>query len=385
MDGDLVRRPNGLQDVPPVDGTDNLFIRDVVGPKTDTIFGDSLVSLAKLVNSGMLTCGTSPNTGGTANTSSRIELASTASAVDGAYDPGIVRIVAGTGIGQERQIWEYMGATRIAVLNRDWKVTPDDTSVYCVLTDSGNSHVNEGEAMAGGAATITLNTLASAQDQLYRGQMVFLVAGTGADQARMIVDYDGTTKIATVDSDWTVQPDATSVYAMEPWPGYVFGTPTADSAANILFRDVIGSRLDNHSTDTIAGRLHMLHDHAHKAQSVYPTLAAGVTVTGAAGAWTLGAFVEIVPASTITSDFDIHFIYIENASAADNYEIVLYEGAGDNEIGRIRAVEPSGASEVASHPVQTPLVVANSRIRCKVASASGGSDTVDILVGYHLY
>lgn len=81
---------------------------------------------------------------------------------------------------------------------------------------------------------------------------------------------------------------------------------------------------------------HDMGDHFHSASLVYPTLAAGVTINGGAGAWELGAFTEVIPVNTITLDFDIHWINFANASAADTYELNLYYGASDTLIATRR-------------------------------------------------
>lgn len=169
------------------------------------------------IASNIVLTGTSPNTAGTANTSIRIELDSDASSVDGAYDPAIVVITGGTGIGQSRQIFEYDGTNKYAYINRTWKVIPDNTSVYTIVGDSGDTHVNEGLATGGGNTTITINALASAIDNTYVGQIVFLSAGTGEDQSRMITAYDGTTKVATLDRAWETNPvNGETIYAILP-------------------------------------------------------------------------------------------------------------------------------------------------------------------------
>ena len=160
--------------------------------------------------------GTSPDTGGTANTSTRIELDSNASAISGTYDPGTISITAGTGEGQSRQIFEYDGVNKYAYVNRDWKIIPDNTSEYILVTSTGDTHVNEGVAQGGGASTITLNALASSVDDVYIDQVVFIVAGTGADQAGVVTAYDGGTSVATVEHAWVIEPDNTSIYAMLP-------------------------------------------------------------------------------------------------------------------------------------------------------------------------
>lgn len=131
--------------------------------------------------------------------------------------------------------------------------------------------------------------------------------------------------------------------------------------------------------------LKVLSEHNHSEEKCYPTGASGVTVTGAAGAWTLGAYAEIVPVDTITKDFDIHHIVVEDASADDEYELVLY--AGTTEIAR-RKVRPdtsifSGA--LPEIPIQTPMIAKNSQIQAKVMSKGGGSDTITISIQYHTY
>lgn len=145
-----------------------------------------------------------------------IVLDASASAVDGAYDPAGVSIVDGTGAGQTRLIYEYVGATRTAVIDRNWKVTPNATSEFLIFGHPGREHVNEGFAQGNGPGTITLNTLASGDNNAYVGQLVFIRSGTGEDQVRIITAYDGGTKVATVDHDWDVNPDTTSGYAILP-------------------------------------------------------------------------------------------------------------------------------------------------------------------------
>jgi hypothetical protein len=139
-----------------------------------------------------------------------------ASSIDGAYDPSTVAIIDGTGAGQSRLIFQYDGTTKIATVDRNWKVNPDDTSEYIIYANPGREHVNEGLAQSGTSTTITLNALASDYDDSYYGQIVFIRSGTGEDQVGVVKSYDGTTKIATMRHDWDVIPDTTSAYVMLP-------------------------------------------------------------------------------------------------------------------------------------------------------------------------
>jgi len=149
-------------------------------------------------------------------TNSTITLATNASSIDGAYDPALITITNGTGVGQSRGIYQYDGSTKIAIIDRNWKQIPDTTSNYAITSWPGREHVHEGLTQAATETTITLNPLASSDDDAYIRQTIFLRAGTGDDQVRLITDYDGTTKIATIDTPWTTIPDTTTSYVMIP-------------------------------------------------------------------------------------------------------------------------------------------------------------------------
>lgn len=71
-----------------------------------------------------------------------------------------------------------------------------------------------GTAQAGGGATITLDAGASPTDQAYLGMIIRITAGTGNGQIRQIIDYNGTTKVATVNQPWATVPDATSQFRL---------------------------------------------------------------------------------------------------------------------------------------------------------------------------
>jgi hypothetical protein len=70
-------------------------------------------------------------------------------------------------------------------------------------------------AQSGTASTITLAAQASAIDDTYNEMLIEITAGTGSGQVRKITDYNGTTKVATVESNFNPVPDATSVYRID--------------------------------------------------------------------------------------------------------------------------------------------------------------------------
>ncbi|GAG91975.1 unnamed protein product [marine sediment metagenome] len=148
----------------------------------------------------------------------------------------------------------------------------------------------------------------------------------------------------------------------------------------------VGNNDDDHDGLTLFGRNEQLIEHVHSAQKVYPTLADGVTLTTAAGDWALGTFVQIIPADTVTEEWDIHEILVEDVDTKDKtYELVLYYGADDTECGRTRFSSSTNKGGVPNGDMQTILMPANARIRGQLAIEDGGSKTAKISLRYHTY
>ena len=76
--------------------------------------------------------------------------------------------------------------------------------------------LHSGTAQAGASNTITLDAGANANDDFYNHARIVIAENTGAEQERIIVDYDGTTKIATIAPPWITNPDVTSIFEIEP-------------------------------------------------------------------------------------------------------------------------------------------------------------------------
>jgi hypothetical protein len=95
-------------------------------------------------------------------------------------------------------------------------LTPSAVSGNITLTSS-TTHHDTGTAQAGTTATITLKATASATNDLYNGMYVTITGGTGSGQVRLIDDYVGSTKVATVDVAFSPAPDNTSTYSLTTW------------------------------------------------------------------------------------------------------------------------------------------------------------------------
>ena len=153
--------------------------------------------------------------------SNQIQLDTGASATDGIYDPAMVFIESGTGAGQSRLISQYVGSTRTATVDRDWRVAPAADSVFVIQGTIGFNSTNEGLAQGGTSTTIVLNASANSVDDCYNGQLVFLKSGTGQDQVAIVEDYTGATRTALIrtrrtNGQWATIPDSTTGYMMVP-------------------------------------------------------------------------------------------------------------------------------------------------------------------------
>lgn len=71
---------------------------------------------------------------------------------------------------------------------------------------------HRGTAQDGGATSITLASDESISLSDILGKYILVTGGTGSGGYRQVVDYDTTTKIATMDSAWAVNPAVSSTY-----------------------------------------------------------------------------------------------------------------------------------------------------------------------------
>lgn len=157
---------------------------------------------------------------GTAQTgnSHSITLAVDAAANDGVYNRNLMVLVGNTGIGQTRTIVDYDGTTKIAVMDRDWRIQPDNTTEYQIVPDDTPLTVDHGKAQEATLNTITIRDYASDVDDTYLCNIIAIIAGTGRGQARLVGAYNGTTKVITICGDnWVTVPDSTSIYVMIPY------------------------------------------------------------------------------------------------------------------------------------------------------------------------
>lgn len=79
-----------------------------------------------------------------------------------------------------------------------------------VNTLSGSDTISSGRVIE--SRTIQLPSSASSSDDFYNNEVIEVTAGTGVGQKRTIIDYDGTTKIATLRANFVNHPTSSSTY-----------------------------------------------------------------------------------------------------------------------------------------------------------------------------
>ena len=153
-----------------------------------------------------------------ASTITTITLAADADGGDGIFNRNLIVIIGGTGAGQTRTITDYDDTTKVCAVDREWHINPDATSEYQILADDTPLTVDHGIARGGTLTTLTLRASASSVNNIYLCNIIAILGGTGRGQARLVGNYNGTTKVVTVcGDDWVDTPDTTSIYAMIPY------------------------------------------------------------------------------------------------------------------------------------------------------------------------
>ena len=138
--------------------------------------------------------------------SGEVKLAGSASTTDFAYNNMVLRITDGAGVGEERIIVNYIGATQTATLN---------AAFSAAVTAGVDSYQVKSREMKGA-------NILSQVDDVFNGYVVTIVSGPGVGQEREIVNYDGISQIFTLVEAWDADlvadtnPALSSFYTITP-------------------------------------------------------------------------------------------------------------------------------------------------------------------------
>ena len=122
--------------------------------------------------------------------------------------------------------------------------------------------IRTGTAQAGATTTITLDSGASATNDFYNGCYVNITNDSPSNalgQARRIIDYVGSTKVAHVEGDWGTNPSSASTFeilltpeasSLVAWAGTVVADPTNVGVPEVDQTHLLGTAV---ATPTVAG------------------------------------------------------------------------------------------------------------------------------------
>ena len=103
-------------------------------------------------------------------------------------------------------------ATTVTTKGQQRYEIPGDLNEYYSITLLDGPDSWRGTVQGSGASTITLaNDLTASADDLI-GKYILITGGTGIEQYREILGYDVGTKVATVDTAWSISPTTSSTY-----------------------------------------------------------------------------------------------------------------------------------------------------------------------------
>lgn len=174
-------------------------VSDVKGTKSTLNSNSSLTSTAYTLRNNTAQSGTTTS----------ITLDASASAVDDTYNNLVIEITDGTGVGQTSLISDYNGTTKVATVT--FGLAPDSTSKFTIHINSG---ICQEQDQTTKYRTIKLASTASSFDNFYNGAYFRCIGGLNKGQYALITDYDGTTKVATINRTIDNLVDSTTLYAI---------------------------------------------------------------------------------------------------------------------------------------------------------------------------
>lgn len=272
----------------------------------------------------------------------------TAQTLPGSVAGYTIRITGGTGAGQERVIASNTyGANSVITVTSNWTTNPDNTSTFLLLTGrfwycnpggtpamrhydvatglwsaalsmtgvSGfgaslgsaltatpawGNPIATGTATAGAGTTLTNSGKAWTTNQ-WANYQLRITDGTGVGQVRTIAS--NTSTAITVSSAWTTNPDATSVYVIEPNDDFLY---------------LIGNNVVTMFRYSISG-------------NSWSTLSPGVARTTAASAGATLAFIAVASAASWADENNIkngRYLYSFAGGASTN--LAVYDIAANS-------------------------------------------------------
>jgi hypothetical protein len=110
------------------------------------------------------------------------------------------------------------------------------------VTNAGSGYENayDGDVAAATITTITLDSSASSTNDIYNGATIWITGSVGGGQSRVISDYVGSTKVATLSTPWLRIPTTTDSFEILPTITIV-GNGSGATAKPTIVEDAISN------------------------------------------------------------------------------------------------------------------------------------------------
>lgn len=257
------------------------------------------------------------------------------------------------------------GSRDVGMLFQRYQIA-NDAGTGDVVNDAPTALNSLPDQTAASISQVILSGLASAVDDFYNGWWIKVTSGTNTNQVRRIIDYNGSLKVATLESDWTTQKPSTgdnaelydtnysTLYYTESSDKFVFGYTVNDPGFGndvVLGRtaavelDVLTVTSSVPSTSSSVGGIlssgGLSISHTNNAAS--STNGGTITTLGGAGIakdLRVGSGVFIgTSADTLVGDLNIRKsnveVTFENDSAGSNHSFIDFVANGSSNRGGI--------------------------------------------------
>jgi hypothetical protein len=361
--------------VPVQDTADNTYTSDVVGNKTDTTGGTSLVSIGKQILTSVASARS--DIAAVAVSVAALEPIVSAIAVSvAAIYPAVADNAAAIASVAASVVTIMPALSSIASAGGGETPVPVQDSADNIYTSDvvGNkTDTIAGDSLVSYSKIITANVSSVATSVQAMASVVTSVADFFS-----VLDT-AITSVAT--STATLNPAITSVaVAVSSIDTSTFDSltvPAQNSADNVYMRDVVGNKTDTSAGNSLYSFAQIFNNYFHVQQRVYPNLASPVQVTSGT-TWVLGASVALVSAGMIPNAFVIDYIMATQSTTTVTYQINLYAD------GNLIAEGGFTPNTYAYCPCKTSVIAASTEVRMQLA-ASASSYTQNFKIAYHYY
>ena len=152
----------------------------------------------------------------------------------------------------------------VQITDLDLNLLQGDSHIYSLSTNIPTDPVEDGIARGGTSYTIALALDAMIQDDFYNGNIITINTGTGGAQVRTILDYEGGTRTAVIDTTgfttWDNNPNSGTLYeigrssvVIDSLSGVLTWTPTQSDLGEYIITVTVTDAygLDNNQDFTL--------------------------------------------------------------------------------------------------------------------------------------